>query len=732
MSVSWALVFGAAAIAGVAANAAADDMPMLCPQPQEAKLLSGAKPLDLSRGASFKVASGVRKPVQLAVERLKLAVGKVANRQQVATAPAEIVVGCLEDLGKGQFRDAVPKDLIEQAAKLPAEGYLIRASGLSAFVVGKDVRGTVYGVETLIQLVRKGPEVPATEIRDFPDMAIRPTYCAGGNRLDDRIRSIVRLCVHYKLNMIVFENAEFYQLDNPEARKGLQEVFKYCEDMGIEPIPELQSFGWAQYVLPIDPLCVEAVPIGDRHFQFGKDDAAEPFYRETKDLTVLNAGLDQAEGNQIVGWEQEDVGTTIFSEVSERGGRCLKIKRDMPGVSRVSQRIKCEPDTCYELQVDMKTELGKNLYAYFEVYGVPTLDRKREFIHYPHVTGTTVWERRSLKFNTGPSREIVIYLRIQEGTGTAWFDNVTIKSARELPMVNVVETPDQPIVVTSMDKKTTYQRGADYEVEAGELRYPYPDDLKPWRLIRKKDGAIAPGQEILVSYEWAEPGDITYCPSEPRTQAIMKKALADTIKVFKPRYIHIGHDEPRVMNRDSRCRSRGMEAHELYVEDINKMYQYVKEADPGCRVMIWADAFRVNEEGAVRVAWYSEEKCLLKDAVKDMPRDIVMCPWRYTETDIDLLYRDLASLAEEGFDVTGAPWYDFKNAAAWGRAVERFRAKSEKCLAIFLTTWDDHWEALPLTADIMWTLSKPGIKGEGAELDRKLRERYDGFETYSR
>jgi hypothetical protein len=425
------------------------------------------------------------------------------------------------------------------------------------------------------------------------------------------------------------------------------------------------------------------------------------------------------------------VGTTLFSETSQKGGRCLKIQRQTPGMSRLSQRVRCEPNTRYDLQVDVKTEAGKGFAAYFEAYGVPSLGRGQEFVAYPHITTTTSWERRSLQFDSGPATELVIYLRIQEGTGTAWFDNVTIETASEPPLLNVVETPAQPIVVTSLDRASTYRPRADYDVTPGDLRFPFTGTAAPWRISRRPEGAIKAGQEVLISYHWAEPGDITYCPSEPRTQALMRRAIAGTIEALHPRLIHLGHDEPRVINRDQRCRQRGLGAHELYVDDIRRLHQCVKDADPNCRAMVWADAFRVDEKGEVKVAWFSTEKCTLADAVAGLPRDLVLCPWRYTETDADLLYRDLASLAAAGFDVTASPWFDLRNAVAWGRAALRLRQESGRCLGLFLTTWDDHWEALPLTGDLMWTLAKPEFAGEGEALNQGLRAWYAPFGTYA-
>ncbi len=726
-AVAWAVAGSLAA--GVAGAAPAGGLPPLCPRPQEVRLIPGAAGLDLSAGAAVDVPPGAPAPVRLAAQRLRDALAPAAG-PQAAPRPPVSIAWLAADEARGLV-GAAPGDMAAAAARLPPEGYLLRTAAAGAAIVGRDAQGALYGIETLIQLARAGGPVPALEIRDAPETPWRAAYCAGGDRLDDRLRRIVRLCIGYKLNRIVLENCDLYRLGEPDVRARVVEAFEFCRDMGLEPVPELQSFGWSQCILPLEPLCVEAAPSGERRFQFGDDGVAQPSYRPGPDLAVRNAGFEQSEGHRLADWQQDDAGVTIFSDESPRGGRCVRIRRDTPGMSRVFQRLACRPDTVYEFQVDMRTEAGPGFSAYFEVYGFPSLEGGREFLACPHVQGTTPWQRRTLRFRTGPATELVAYLRIQSGTGTAWFDNAAIRTARDVPMVNVVETPNQPITVTSLDRRTTYRRGADYDVQPGELRYPFPEDAAPWQIRRLPEGAIAPREEVLVSYEWAQPGDITYCPSEPRTQALMRRVIAETIATLRPRFLHLGHDEPRVINRDARCRRRGLPAHELYVDDVNRLHRWVREADPQCRVMIWADPFRVDAAGKVKVAWFSEEKSTLEDAVRNLPRDIILCPWRYTETDLDLLSRDLASLAAAGFEVTGSPWYDLPNAFAWGIAAARLRRESDRCLGLFLTTWEDRWDALPLTADLMWRLPAPDTQAPGPAAAADLKARYAGFGTFT-
>ena len=80
--------------------------------------------------------------------------------------------------------------------------------------------------------------------------------------------------------------------------------------------------------------------------------------------------------------------------------------------------------------------------------------------------------------------------------------------------------------------------------------------------------------------------------------------------------------------------------------------------------------------------------------------------------------------------VTVSPWYDLVNTYCWAQAVRRLRAKSGKCHGLFLTTWSNRWQALPLCADLMWTLSSPTFSDVGVpgKLRALLEEAYRGFQ----
>ncbi len=92
-------------------------------------------------------------------------------------------------------------------------------------------------------------------------------------------------------------------------------------------------------------------------------------------LAISNPGFEQAQGDRLTGWQQTDVGRTVFWEPSVGWGRgCVRITRPTRGTSRLWQDVPCAPHTDYRLRVwarwgYLSPQTGKG-YLYAEVYGI--------------------------------------------------------------------------------------------------------------------------------------------------------------------------------------------------------------------------------------------------------------------------------------------------------------------------------------------------------------------------
>lgn len=82
-----------------------------------------------------------------------------------------------------------------------------------------------------------------------------------------------------------------------------------------------------------------------------------------------------------------------------------------------------------------------------------------------------------------------------------------------------------------------------------------------------------------------EPYAAAACPSNPGLYSLIFDLYDEVIEVFKPKTIHIGHDEWFTMCICDKCKERN--AAELFTENVLKNYNYLKVK--GIRTMMWAD-----------------------------------------------------------------------------------------------------------------------------------------------
>lgn len=77
----------------------------------------------------------------------------------------------------------------------------------------------------------------------------------------------------------------------------------------------------------------------------------------------------------------------------------------------------------------------------------------------------------------------------------------------------------------------------------------------------------------------------TYCPSNSKSYELLFDILNEVIELFKPRIIHIGHDEWYSFGICDKC--KGKDPAEMYAGDIFKIYDFLKQK--GIKTMIWGD-----------------------------------------------------------------------------------------------------------------------------------------------
>ncbi|HID07733.1 MAG TPA: hypothetical protein EYP10_11380, partial [Armatimonadetes bacterium] len=89
-------------------------------------------------------------------------------------------------------------------------------------------------------------------------------------------------------------------------------------------------------------------------------------------LKIANASFEQAYGNDITAWQQDDVGRTIFIDRAiAHSGKCsVRIECKQKRMSRIWQTVDCKPNTWHDFSFWAQCEGIKFNIAYGEIYGI--------------------------------------------------------------------------------------------------------------------------------------------------------------------------------------------------------------------------------------------------------------------------------------------------------------------------------------------------------------------------
>ena len=159
-------------------------------------------------------------------------------------------------------------------------------------------------------------------------------------------------------------------------------------------------------------------------------------------------------------------------------------------------------------------------------------------------------------------------------------------------------------------------------------------------------------QDPLVTDPYA------YDTLNPRTFEIILPILKEIVDVFKPEFVHIGHDEVAAPDRGrfpGRPDGQTLGLEKLFANHAVKLHDYL--ATLGVGTMIWHDV-------ALSTAY--RDKIL-----PALPKDIVICAWHYSPASD---YPTLADAQSQGFRVIGSSWFAPGNPEAMAKAALRVNA----------------------------------------------------------
>ncbi|MCS6862032.1 MAG: family 20 glycosylhydrolase [Abditibacteriales bacterium] len=147
------------------------------------------------------------------------------------------------------------------SSPLPPEGYRLNVSEKRVTLMGADERGTLYGVQTLrqvLQTVSGKLVLPGVRIEDYPDQRIRAWHLIAPRRGDgEKFKRLVEVFALLKYNTLMIEVDGWLQYERhpkvaaPDAmsKAEMKSLVEYAKQRGFEVIPQVQTFGHFDYVL---------------------------------------------------------------------------------------------------------------------------------------------------------------------------------------------------------------------------------------------------------------------------------------------------------------------------------------------------------------------------------------------------------------------------------------------------------------------------------------------------
>lgn len=315
------------------------------------------------------------------------------------------------------------------------QAYTLEINSANCVITGDDHAGVFYGAMTLKQLIGQNEDdrLSGVMIYDYPNLNFRGTrmHFKGSPLWLDSMRRRADYFASLKLNKLILESADLYTNDNAAT---IENFFKWCRNIHIEPIPLLQSFGHAGNILLQNPACGEGVYRMNEHFCFLNDTARclndSSIFAE---LGIVDTGFENVINHNFGSWHQDDVGTTIFHDATNQraGSNCVMINNSSYATSRLWQDVICKKNTLYSLSFHIRTQdvFGKSIGnsnnptgAGIEIYSHRGSDDWQLLKRSYPLGKTQNWRRCSVIFKSGEHETLRVYVGLYNAQGRVWFD----------------------------------------------------------------------------------------------------------------------------------------------------------------------------------------------------------------------------------------------------------------------------------------------------------------------
>lgn len=168
-----------------------------------------------------------------------------------------------------------------------------------------------------------------------------------------------------------------------------------------------------------------------------------------------------------------------------------------------------------------------------------------------------------------------------------------------------------------------------------------------------------------------------YNPLNERSYKVIFDIMDEAIDLFRPSYMHIGHDEVRMVGRFPYSEAgKKMGFGKLFVLDTNWIAKFLR--NHGIKTMMWADVV---------------QEASFLPYLQELDPDIWMVDWQYHPF---RSYEGIDRLTKAGFPAIGSSWYNPNNIHTFAKYIYKQKGKG-----LLQTTWTGHFgSALALNKEM--------------------------------
>jgi hypothetical protein len=524
-----------------------------------------------------------------------------------------------------------------------------------------------------------------TENADQLETLLRRAKAAGYNGV---------LLADYKLNVLDRVTDNYF--------RNAQRILARCEELELELVPSIGSFGYSAGILAHDPNLAEGLPVRNMPLvvRQGRAELAEV------PQNMIPGEFEAFQDHRFFGWNFQDEpgqGTFVDQEIKHTGAASLRVENP-PGVHgnrRLNKKLAVRPFAQYHASVWIRTE---DFHSAADVRMFAIGEDGRVLSHtYLGVKRDQDWTEHHVVFNSLESREVLFYVGVWDGHGgRLWMDDARVI---EEPLVNLVRREACPLVVTSADGSIRYEEGRDFAElhDPGLGNTPYAGEYTVWhappQLQIVPGSRIRDGQSLLVSYYHTviiHDGQVCCSLSDPKVFDILAEQVRRIDELFSPKTWMLAHDEIRLANWSAADEQAGKSAGQLLADNVRRSIEVIRQRSPQAAICIWSDMFDPHHNARDN---YYLVRGDLAGSWEGLPPDVTIINWNHGQAK-----QSLPFFGRRGHSQILAGYYDHSPGAIGDWLSQA--TPDDHVQGVMYTTWQSNYEQLEAFAHAAWGVSR--------------------------